>query len=95
MDLTVTNDSIGQIIQGNPAIDTKRVTTQVLVKTGETVVLGGVYQQVTNKTANKVPLLGDIPLLGSLFRKDSNSANKRELLIFVTPKILQDGLRVN
>jgi type IV pilus assembly protein PilQ len=95
MDLTVTNDSIGQIIQGNPAIDTKRVTTQVLVKTGETVVLGGVYQQVTSKTANKVPLLGDIPLLGSLFRKDSNSATKRELLIFITPKILQDGLRVN
>jgi type IV pilus assembly protein PilQ len=95
MDLTVTNDSIGQIIQGNPAIDTKRVTTQVLVKTGETVVLGGVYQQTTSKTANKVPLLGDIPLLGSLFRKDSNSATKRELLIFITPKILQDGLKVN
>ncbi len=95
MDLEVRNDSIGQIIQGNPAIDTKRVTTQVLIKTGETVVLGGVYQQTNTNSASKVPLLGDIPLLGTLFRHDSKTATKRELLIFITPKILQDGLKVN
>jgi len=95
MDLEVKNDSIGQIIQGNPAIDTKRITTQVLIKTGETVVLGGVYQQTNSKNTSKVPLLGDIPLLGVLFRNDLNKASKRELLIFVTPKILQDGLKVN
>jgi len=95
MDLTVSNDSIGQFIQGNPAINTKRVTTQVLIKTGETVVLGGVYQQSNTKSATKVPLLGDIPLLGSLFRNDLKSASKLELLIFVTPKILQDGLKVD
>ncbi len=95
MDLEVRNDSIGQIYQGNPAIDTKRVTTQVLIKTGETVVLGGVYQQTNSKTASKVPLLGDIPLLGALFRHDLTNATKRELLIFITPKILQDGLKVN
>ncbi|TXH05541.1 MAG: type IV pilus secretin PilQ [Nevskiaceae bacterium] len=95
LDLAVTNDSIGQIIQGNPAINTKRVTTQVLVKTGETVVLGGVYQESKNKNATKVPLLGDIPLLGSLFRHDLSNASKQELLVFITPKILQDGLKVN
>ncbi|MES2489289.1 MAG: type IV pilus secretin PilQ [Pseudomonadota bacterium] len=95
MDLEVKNDSIGQIIQGNPAIDTKRMTTQVLIKTGETVVLGGVYQQTNSKNTSKIPLLGDIPLLGVLFRNDLNKSTKRELLIFVTPKILQDGLKVN
>lgn len=95
MDLEVRNDSIGQVIQGNPAIDTKRVTTQVLIKTGETVVLGGVYQQSNSNSTSKIPLLGDIPMLGRLFRNDLKNATKRELLIFVTPKILQEGLKVD
>lgn len=95
MDLEVRNDSAGTVTQGVPSIDTKRVTTQVLIKTGETVVLGGVYQQSNTKSVSKVPLLGDIPLLGALFRNDLNSATKRELLIFITPKILQEGLKVN
>ena len=95
MDLEITNDSPGAVTQGIPSIDTKHVTTQVLVKTGETVVLGGVYQQNNANSASKVPLLGDIPLLGVLFRHDLSTATKRELLIFITPKILQDGLKVN
>lgn len=95
MDLEVRNDSAGTVTQGVPSIDTKRVTTQVLIKTGETVVLGGVYQQTNTKSISKIPLLGDIPLLGALFRNDLNKATKRELLIFITPKILQEGLKVN
>lgn len=99
MDLEVTNDTQGTNVSTGagsaPAIDTRRVTTQVLVKTGETVVLGGVYQQDSGKDVTKVPFFGDIPVLGHLFRNDTNNTNKRELLIFVTPKILQEGLRVN
>lgn len=95
MDLEIRNDAAGTVTQGVPSIDTKRVTTQVLIKTGETVVLGGVYQQSNTKSASKVPLLGDIPLLGALFRNDLTKATKRELLIFITPKILQDGLKTN
>lgn len=95
MDLAITNDSAGTVTQGVPSIDTKRVTTQVLVKTGETVVLGGVYQQSNTKSVSKVPLLGDVPLLGALFRNNLNTATKRELLVFITPKILQEGLKVN
>ena len=99
MDLEVTNDTQGTNVSTGagsaPAIDTRRVTTQVLVKTGETVVLGGVYQQDSGKDVTKVPFFGDIPVLGHLFRNDTTNTNKRELLIFVTPKILQEGLRVN
>jgi len=99
MDLRVTNDTQGEDVAlglgSAPSIDTRRLNTQVLVKTGDTIVLGGVFQQESGKDTTKVPLLGDIPFFGHLFRTDSKSENKRELLIFVTPKILQDGLRVN
>jgi type IV pilus assembly protein PilQ len=95
MDLQITKDSVGQIFGGIPSIDTKRVSTQVLVSNGETVVLGGVYEQALSASVTKVPLLGDLPLLGYLFRTNTNVNNKRELLIFITPKILNDHLRVN
>jgi type IV pilus assembly protein PilQ len=99
MDLAVTNDSQGENVNTGvgsaPAIDTRRLETQVLIKSGETIVLGGVFQEESSKSASKVPLLGDIPLLGTLFRSDSISRNKRELLIFVTPRVLQEGLAVN
>ncbi len=100
MDLAVTNDSQGEDVNTSlggsaPAIDTRRLETQVLIKSGETIVLGGVFQEESTKSASKVPLLGDIPLLGVLFRSDSTSRNKRELLIFVTPRVLQEGLAVN
>lgn len=99
MDLRVTNDTQGEDVAlglgAAPSIDTRRLNTQVLVKTGDTVVLGGVFEQISDKSQTKVPLLGDIPFFGQLFRNDTKAENKRELLIFVTPKILQDGLRVN
>ena len=78
-----------------PSIDTRKVATQVLVNNGQTVVLGGIYQQDNRKTVTKVPFLGDLPLLGALFRTTSVINNKRELLIFVTPKLLEEGLSVN
>jgi type IV pilus assembly protein PilQ len=99
MDLNVKNDSRGQDVNSGlgqiPSIDTREVTTQVLVNNGETVVLGGVYQQTQSFSVTKVPLLGDLPLLGFIFRTTNAVNNKRELLIFVTPKILGEGIRVN
>src|SRR5689334_5792420 len=99
MDLQVKNDSRGQDVNSGfgqvPSIDTREVQTQVLVQNGETVVLGGVYQQTQSNSVTKVPLLGDLPLLGYLFRTTNTVNNKRELLIFVTPKILGEGIRVN
>lgn len=99
MDLDVTNDTVGEnvpVAGGGtaPSIDTRRVTTQVLVRTGDTIVLGGVFEQSTSEARSKVPLLGDIPLLGALFRSTTREAIKRELLIFVTPKMIQEGLQV-
>ncbi|MBL4851655.1 MAG: type IV pilus secretin PilQ, partial [Gammaproteobacteria bacterium] len=92
MDLNVKNDSVGDIFFGVPSIDTNEVQTQVLVKNGETIVLGGIYQETSNKDIDKVPFFGDIPVLGRLFRRDARVNNKSELLIFITPKILKDGL---
>jgi type IV pilus assembly protein PilQ len=100
MDLAVTNDSQGTNVAQSgggaaPAIDTRKVTTQVLVDNGQTVVLGGIYEQTVNDTVTKVPVLGDVPVLGALFRSKSKVQNKTELLIFITPKILSEGLKVN
>ncbi|MCW8841112.1 MAG: type IV pilus secretin PilQ [Gammaproteobacteria bacterium] len=92
MDLEVNKDSVGGIYSGIPSIDTRSVTTQVLVDNGDTVVLGGIYETSSSEGVSKVPLLGDIPLLGYLFRSKSNKENKAELLVFVTPKILKEGL---
>lgn len=100
MDLTVNQDSQGQNVnvQGGgsvPAIDTRTLTTRLLVDNGETVVLGGIYQEEDRNTVSKVPVLGDIPLIGALFRSTNRQRNKSELLIFVTPKILKQGLNVD
>ena len=100
MDLEVNNDSQGQDVNtGNggtaPSIDTRKVNTQVLVDNGQTVVLGGIYDQSKVDSVSKVPLLGDIPYLGRAFRFDSTRTSKRELLIFVTPRIVYYDLRVN
>jgi type IV pilus assembly protein PilQ len=78
-----------------PAISTKSVTTEVLVENGGTVVVGGVFIQDISNTTNKVPLLGDIPVLGWLFKNNSKTDNKNELLIFVTPKIIQDTMNIH
>ena len=93
MDLKVNKDSVGGVYGGTPSIDTRSVETQVLVDNGDTVVLGGVFEQSTSEGESKVPLLGDIPILGYLFRSKSNTASKSELLIFVTPRILKDSMR--
>jgi len=92
MDLTVNKDSVGEVFSGIPSIDTREVQTQVLVNNGDTIVLGGIYEQVTRDEVDKIPLLGDIPLVGFLFRHTLESDQKAELLIFVTPKILKDTL---
>ena len=94
MDLEVKNDSVGTVFSGIPSIDTKAVTTQVLVDNGDTIVLGGIFQQETRTTTTKVPFLGDIPFLGVLFKQTSKTDNKTELLIFVTPRIVKDTLTV-
>lgn len=70
------------------AIDTKHVSTQVLVENGGTVVLGGIYQQDTRNNTAKIPLLGDIPILGYLFRENERSDSKTELLVFITPRVV-------
>jgi type IV pilus assembly protein PilQ len=92
MDISVNKDSVGQLYAGVPSIDTNAVKTQVLVENGGTVVIGGVYTQTLSDGVNKVPLLGDIPLLGYLFRSTSKLDNKNELLIFISPKIMKDTM---
>jgi type IV pilus assembly protein PilQ len=99
LDLTVRNDSVGQVVVTSggvnvPSIDTKTIQTQVLVNDGQTVVLGGVLQRTRRDTVTKVPLLGDIPILGNAFKTTTKTNNKDELLIFVTPKILHEGVNV-
>jgi type IV pilus assembly protein PilQ len=94
MDLEVKKDSVGQIYANIPSIDTKKVTTQVLCDNGDTIVLGGIFEQTTRTTVEKVPLLGDIPLFGYLFKRTSRVDDKTELLIFVTPKIVKETLTV-
>ncbi|UTZ42755.1 type IV pilus secretin PilQ [Vibrio campbellii] len=92
LDLSVTQDRPGQVVKTGTgeavAIDTQRIGTQVLVNNGETVVLGGIFQHSITNSVDKVPLLGDLPLLGALFRRSYENVGKSELLIFVTPKIV-------
>jgi len=92
MDIKVNKDSVGQLYAGVPSINTNTVTTQVLVENGGTVVIGGVYLQQQSDGVNKVPLLGDIPVLGYLFRSSAKLDNKSELLVFITPKIIKDAM---
>ena len=100
MDLKVHKDSVGEIISTGglggtvPSIDTRSVETQVLVADGQTVVLGGIYETSRRETINKVPWLGDIPFVGVLFRSKQFENNKAELLIFVTPRILEEGATI-
>lgn len=100
MNLKVTQDSVGAYVptQGGgsvPSIDTRSLTTQVLVNDGDTVVLGGIFEQTNTHQVDGVPLLKDIPLIGALFRNTSRDRKNRELLIFVTPKILKEDLALD
>jgi len=96
LDLDVSDDTVGQQVTSAtggsvPSIDTRQIQTQVLVGDGQTVVLGGILETTKSYSANKVPWLGDIPVLGNLFKSTTNINNKTELLIFITPKILREG----
>lgn len=95
LDLVITQDTRGETVQTPigpaTAIDTQQIKTQVLVDNGETIVLGGIYQQQILSTVSKVPLFGDIPYVGALFRSTREVNEKNELLIFVTPKIITEG----
>ncbi|MAF70787.1 MAG: type IV pilus secretin PilQ [Alteromonas sp.] len=94
LDLVVTQDTRGETVSTSTgeavAIDTQEIKTQVLVENGETIVLGGIFQQTSSDGVTKVPLFGDLPLVGALFRNTSVLQEKRELLIFVTPKIVME-----
>jgi len=97
LDLEVRKDNVGALVNAGsagtiPSIDTKRVTTQVLVDNGETAVLGGIFEQTTRTSTDKVPLLGDIPVFGYLFKRTTKVDDKTELLIFITPKIIKEGV---
>ena len=99
LDLDVKKDTIGTITVASggvnvPSIDTREIVTQVLVNDGQTVVLGGILETQHRDDQTKVPLLGDIPVLGALFKEQSKVNNKDELLIFVTPKIVREGVNV-
>ncbi|MCE2908087.1 MAG: type IV pilus secretin PilQ [Betaproteobacteria bacterium] len=90
LNVEVNKDSRGALTTAGPAINTKRVTTEVLVENGGTVVIGGIFTQDEQNSVSKVPLLGDIPFLGALFRSTEKSTRKTELLVFLTPKIVTD-----
>ena len=90
LDVEANKDSRGANTDAGPAIDTKHVKTLVLVENGGTVVLGGIFTQTDRDEVNKVPLLGDVPVLGNLFKNKSKISNKTELLIFITPKVVTD-----
>jgi type IV pilus assembly protein PilQ len=90
LDLDINKDSRGETTAAGIAIDTKHIKTQVLVENGGTVVIGGIFELTENNTETKVPLLGDIPVAGNLFKNRSRTVNKQEMLVFITPKMIAD-----
>ncbi|MBS3745019.1 MAG: type IV pilus secretin PilQ, partial [Wenzhouxiangellaceae bacterium] len=100
LNLGIKQDTVGEIFQTGrggsvPSIDTRELGTSVLVENGQTVVLGGIFQEERNYNTTKVPMLGDVPVLGTLFRRRATNDEKRELLIFITPNILDDQIRID
>ncbi|MCK5791039.1 MULTISPECIES: type IV pilus secretin PilQ [unclassified Ketobacter] len=92
MDLKVNQDSVGEIFNGVPSIDTNEIETSVVVDNGQTVVLGGVFRSEDVEAVVKTPFLGDLPVLGRLFRRTTSTSEKAELLVFITPRIVNDVL---
>ena len=90
LDVEVNKDSPGEILSGARAINTKRVQTQVLVENGGTVVIGGIFESVESDGETKVPFFGDLPVMGNLFKTRNKTANKSEMLVFITPKVVSD-----
>ncbi|HHB13434.1 MAG TPA: type IV pilus secretin PilQ [Chromatiales bacterium] len=92
MDIEVSKDDVGDVFNGVPSVNTRAIQTQVLVQNGQTVVLGGIYDTEKVNSTDSVPYLGEVPLLGRLFRRDLNKLNKSELLIFITPRLIDETL---
>ncbi len=96
MELKINKDrpDFNNTVLGVPTIDTKEVTTSVLVDNGDTIVLGGIFEQATGHGTDSVPILGEIPVIGAAFRAKTTSEEKQELMIFITPKIMDDSISV-
>jgi type IV pilus assembly protein PilQ len=92
MELDVKKDRVGQVFSGIPSIETQNINTQVLVGNGETAVLGGIFEQTERNDVEKVPFFGDLPVMGNLFKRKTKQNDKTELLIFITPKIMDESL---
>jgi type IV pilus assembly protein PilQ len=90
LDLDINKDSRGEVLLGTVAINTKHIKTNVLVENGGTVVIGGIFLLEETDGETKVPVLGDVPLLGNLFKTKTRNSSKRELLVFITPKMITD-----
>jgi type IV pilus assembly protein PilQ len=90
LDLDINKDAIGDVVAGAITINTKKVKTQVLVENGGTVVIGGIFELVENESEARVPLIGDVPVVGNLFKNKTRSAKKQEMLVFITPKMISD-----
>jgi type IV pilus assembly protein PilQ len=97
MTVEVRKDSVGQMVNLGggfqvPSIDTRNVTTQISVNNGDTAVIGGIYEETVTNTIDKVPFLGDVPLFGYLFKSTGRTAEKQELLIFLTPRVIKESI---
>jgi len=90
LDLDVNKDSRGESTDQGVAIDTKHIRTQVLVENGGTVVIGGIFEMEETQQVNKIPVLGDVPVVGNLFKNKTKESTKREMLVFITPKVITD-----
>jgi type IV pilus assembly protein PilQ len=90
LDLDINKDSLGDVVAGLVTINTKKVKTQVLVENGGTVVIGGIFELTESESEAKVPFLGDMPVVGNLFKTKSRTSNKQEMLVFITPKLIAD-----
>jgi len=90
LDVEVKKDSIAGFQDGSPIVNTRRISTKVIVNNGDTAVLGGVYEETITDSTDKVPVLGDLPAVGNLFKRTNRGSDKQELLIFLTPKVIAD-----
>ena len=88
----MSQDTVGAVIDGVPSINTNNIQIQVLVYNGETIVLGGIFTTQTTRSVTKTPFLGDLPYLGQFFRRNTESDDKQELLIFITPRLIRDSV---
>ncbi len=95
MDVEIKKDALGVVFAGVPSIDTKTLQTQVVVDNGDTVVLGGIYEQTVRTDISQIPFFGDLPIVGNLFKRTTKSDSKTELLIFITPRIQKAQLNIH